>query len=267
MARNKVRHILGLSGGKDSAALALYLKGKVNNIEYFFCDTHKELPETYEFLHKLEARLGQKINYLENKRGFDHWLDVNNGFLPSPQSRWCTKSLKIEPIEKFVGDDIAYSYIAIRADENRSGFISTKPNIKPVFPFHDEKPGITKKDVIRILEDSGVGLPEYYSWRSRSGCFFCFFQRKIEWVRLYEHHRDLFIEAANYEKEYEDGRRFYWNQDESLNELIERKNIIIAEYEKNKQYKKTTLTNRPLVDILDPILNEDDEDFCFVCNL
>ncbi|PQP32892.1 phosphoadenosine phosphosulfate reductase, partial [Desulfobacteraceae bacterium SEEP-SAG10] len=50
MAEKNVRHIMGLSGGKDSTALALYLKDKVPDIEYFFCDTHKELPETYAYL-------------------------------------------------------------------------------------------------------------------------------------------------------------------------------------------------------------------------
>ena len=46
--------------------------------------------------------------------------------------------------------------------------------------------------VFEILESSGVGVPKYYEWRSRSGCTFCFFQRKIEWVRLKEKHPDAF---------------------------------------------------------------------------
>lgn len=267
MAQNKVRHVLGLSGGKDSAALALYLRDKVKDIEYFFCDTHKELPETYDFLHKLEARLGKKIKHLESKRGFDHWLDVNKGFLPSPNNRWCTRLLKIEPMEKFIGEDTAYSYIAIRADENRSGFISTKPNIKPVFPFHDEKPGITKQDVIKILEDNGVGLPKYYEWRSRSGCYFCFFQRKVEWVRLHERHPDLFQKSVKYERAHADNRKYYWTEKESLNELIKRKDKIIADFEKAQKLKKGLLPNSTLVDILSPMIKDDDENFCFVCNL
>ena len=46
-----VRHVCGISGGKDSAALAIYLKEvrKLPNVEYFFSDTGKELPEVYEF--------------------------------------------------------------------------------------------------------------------------------------------------------------------------------------------------------------------------
>lgn len=270
MANRKVRHILGLSGGKDSAALALYLRDKVPEMEYFFCDTKKELPETYEFLYKLEARLGKKIEYLGRKKGFDYWLDVNGGFLPSVHNRWCTPELKLHPMEEFVGDDFAYSYIAIRADENRSGYIPTKLNIRPVFPFHDEEPGITKADVIRILEDSGVGMPDYYSWRSRSGCYFCFFQRKIEWVRLSERHPDLFEAASRYEREHEDGRKYFWNSGESLEELLARKDKIIKEHERRMRFAKKTPGNQTLMDILfpHPTPDEDEDDgFCFACNL
>ena len=45
---------------------------------------------------------------------------------------------------------------------------------------------IDREGVLSILEESGLGLPEYYKWRSRSGCTFCFFQKKIEWIGLQE---------------------------------------------------------------------------------
>lgn len=265
MAEKKVRHILGLSGGKDSTALALYLKDKVPDIEYFFCDTHKELPETYAFLKKLEVVLGERIKYLEAKRGFDHWLSIKGGFLPSPQIRWCTEQLKLIPIEKFVGTDDTISYIALRADENRSGYISTKSNIKPVFPFIMD--GLVKRDILRIIDESGIGMPEYYSWRSRSGCSFCFFQRKIEWVRLSEKHPDLFEEAVKYEQEHSDGRRYYWNKEESLIELIERKEQIIADHNNSVMKRKKEQPDRPLIEVLDSVMDDENEDFCFVCNL
>ena len=265
MSEKKVRHILGLSGGKDSTALALYLKKKVPDIEYFFCDTHKELSETYEYIEKLEILLGKKIARLEDNRGFDHWLDVYEGFLPNPKSRWCTKKLKIEPLEKFIGDDEAISYIAIRSDENRVGYISTKQNIKPVFPFMRD--GLVIRDIYRIIEDSGIGMPEYYSWRSRSGCYFCFFQRKIEWVRLSEIHPDLFEKAVKYEIEHEDGRKYFWNQEESLQELIDRKDQIIADHKRMMKLKKKNLPNRTLFEVFDSVLDDENEDFCFVCNL
>ena len=61
MAGGKKRHVLGLSGGRDSAALAIYMRQNHPQLEidYFFTDTGKELPEVYEFLVKLEGFLGQ----------------------------------------------------------------------------------------------------------------------------------------------------------------------------------------------------------------
>ncbi|HOU24254.1 MAG TPA: phosphoadenosine phosphosulfate reductase family protein, partial [Anaerolineae bacterium] len=76
----KVRHILSLSGGKDSTALALYLRDKVPELEYVFCDTEKELPETYEYLDRIEAHLGVRIVRLKHDgRDFDHHLKNRHG--------------------------------------------------------------------------------------------------------------------------------------------------------------------------------------------
>lgn len=266
MVKKKVRHVLGISGGKDSTALAVYLHKKIPDLEYFFCDTHKELPETYEYLDRVKARLGIQIEYLSATRGFDHWLEIHGGYLPSPQARWCTKQLKLLPFEEFVGNDEVYSYIAIRADEDRDGYISHKPNIKPIFPFKEA--GIGINDVYKILEDSGIGMPEYYSWRSRSGCFFCFFQRKYEWVKLADEHPDLFKQAVKYEQEHSDGRKFTWVQDESLAELLKRKNQILKDHKKALQREQKEAPNRPLLEVLSSVLDaEDDQEPCLVCHL
>ena len=59
------RHVLGISGGKDSAALAVYIKDRYpelsEKMEYFFTDTGAELKEIYVFLDKLEAFLDKEI--------------------------------------------------------------------------------------------------------------------------------------------------------------------------------------------------------------
>ncbi len=235
-------------------------------MEYFFCDTHKELPETYEYLERIKARLGIKIHYLSAKRGFDHWLDIYGGLLPSPKMRWCTVQMKIKPLEEFVSEDEAISYIGIRADEKRDGYISTKPNIKPVYPFKEH--GLVKADIYRLLEESGIGLPDYYRWRSRSGCFFCFFQRKYEWVILAEEHPDLFVEAVKYEQEHKDGRHYTWTEGETLLELIARKDEIIAQHEKARAREKNLTPNKPLAEVLADVLDsEDDELPCLACHL
>ncbi|MGI8545904.1 MAG: phosphoadenosine phosphosulfate reductase family protein [Gemmatimonadaceae bacterium] len=263
----RVRHVLGLSGGKDSAALAVLMQPRVPEMEYFFCDTHKELPETYEFLDRLKARLGISITYLEAERGFDYWLNMKGGLLPSPRIRWCTEQLKIEPIERFIGADEAISYIGIRADERRNGYVSTKPNIRAALPFKDE--GITKADVYRILEESGIGLPSYYQWRSRSGCYFCFFQRKYEWVKLHDVHPDYFWKAVEYEESHSDGRSYTWTSDETLRELLARRDEITAKHEAEQARQLVRAKpNTPLVEVLAAALDDDDDDLgCLVCHV
>ncbi|MFF9195902.1 phosphoadenosine phosphosulfate reductase family protein [Streptomyces sp. NPDC014779] len=269
----KVRHVLGISGGKDSSALAVYMRDRVPEMEYFFCDTGAELPETYEYLNRLEAALGKSIVRLNADRDFDHWMEVYQGTLPSPQMRWCTKNLKIKPLEEWVGDDEVISYVAIRADENRLGYVSTKPNIEAVFPFRED--GIDKDGVMRILDEAGIGLPDYYEWRTRSGCYFCFFQRKHEWVGLKERHPDLFERAIEYEEKVRyrhtamKGRNYTWSQGESLQELIERKEEIEAKHQAAvERAAKRVKPNRPLLEVLtDALDSDDDEAGCSVCHL
>ena len=274
----KIRHLLGLSGGKDSSALAVYMRDKVPEMEYFFSDTGKELPETYEFLDRLEVFLGKPIARLNmdsddsKNRDFDHWLTLYGGLLPSSQVRWCTVNLKIRPFEEYVGKDKAYNYIAIRAEEDRVGYKPLKTpslrNIEPKYPFKED--GITKEDVYRILEESGLGLPDYYNWRTRSGCYFCFFQRKSEWVGLLEQHPDLFELAKDYEKfNPETGERFTWSQGESLEELSQPERIaqIKANAEKAMASKKIAKPNRRLIEILTDVHDdEDDEEPCLICH-
>lgn len=261
------RHIVNLSGGKDSTALAIFLRDNIPQLEYVFCDTHKELPETYEYLDRLEAFLQRPIIRLNAQRGFDHWLNMYGGMLPSAQVRWCTRKLKIEPFEAFVGNDTVWSYIGIRADEGRNGYISTKPNVHPVYPFKEL--GMTIADIERILETSGLGLPAYYSWRQRSGCFFCFFQRTGEWVGLKEHHPDLFEEAKRYETE-RGGEHFYWRQRESLAELEKPERIeqIKREHSLRLEQERKKRPNRSLIEIIGAVLDaEDDEKGCDICHL
>jgi len=368
---NNVRHVLGISGGKDSSALAVYLRQHYPELEidYYFADTGKELDETYEFIENLRIYLGKEITLLravadETVAPFDYYLEwMYNGYLPSPQARWCTRHLKLEPFEKFVGNVPTVSYVAIRGDEDREGYVSTKPNIQTIFPFRrniwsedviskildndnivklsalyneladgekrepmlkivrrpiswdfeqtqklnalldlsittfnkavfawlkttdyplgqvdsfpllENEEVIGRDDVFRLLEESGVGKPQYYKelplsvngtsgtyFRSRSGCFFCFFQQRIEWVWLYEQHRDLFEQAKAYEK---DG--YTWIANEPLENLVKP--------ERMEQIKKDYLTKTLLkckrnpIKLLDIVLDESEQEGCLACFL
>ena len=248
-----VRHILNVSGGKDSSALALLMAGRVKGLEHFrldgmeyvFCDTQKELPETYEFLARLEAEVGSKIIRLNEKAGFDHWFKVFGGYLPSPQNRWCTKILKLKPFETHVGEDNVISYVGLRADENRTGYISKKPNIKTRFPLKEA--GIDYAGVVRILEDSGLGLPTFMKWgRTNSGCTFCFFQTPLEWIRLSETYPEYFKEAMSYETwdPSDPNKQFTWMQERPLSSLLDpaTKEAILNTYLTPKPRRSTDNT-------------------------
>ena len=272
------RHVLGLSGGKDSAALAVYIKDKYPEIHekvaYFFSDTGSELQEVYDFLDKLEAYLGKEIIRLSSGKDFDHWLKVHNEYLPSAQQRWCTRTMKIKPFEEFVGDDLVVSYIGIRADENRSGYISHKENIKAVFPFIED--GLARDDVFQMLEDT-VGIPEYYKWRSRSGCYFCFFQRQGEWLGLKRNHPELFEKARQCEQrvrtkyDWKDGEipvnghGYTWSSQGTIDEMVER-----AEKREKESGLIATSKNgsEKWQETLKRMMDDDPEDqACLICSL
>lgn len=363
-----VRHVLGISGGKDSAALAIYMKSKYPGlrIEYYNSDTGCELEETELLINRLESFLGGIIR-LRAAEGspeptpFEHFLKASGNFLPSPQQRWCTKKMKLAEMERFVGDLPTISYVGIRGDEEREGYVSTKPNIQAIFPFRkniwsidvihtvihknnigrfkdiylslapdnlkeqltkildhpltkdffygkkanalmdidvklfnrtvfeflkgtdypvgklDEFPLVDnddiliKEDIFHILEDSGVGVPAYYKPiefevdgkkgtynRSRSGCYFCFFQQKIEWIWLYEQHPDLYAKAMEFEK---DG--YTWNQNESLEELIKPERIRQIKLDAiRKQEAQKKAGSGLLIDLLS---DDDNDAFCANC--
>lgn len=262
------RQICPLSGGKDSTALAIILKDKIPNLEYVFTDTGAELPETYEYLDKLEAFLGKKIVRLNSEKSFDYLLKKNGNYLPSARARWCTAEMKIKSYERYIGDDMIESYVGIRADEDREGYVSNKPNIKPRYPFKEF--GIDLAGVNKILEESGIGLPKYYEWRTRSGCYFCFFQRQIEWVGLMERHPELFEKAKAYEKQGYAGeaKSFTWVNGTTLEEMAERKDEIKAYHQKRMEKEMAKNSSSNLVDVFSDVVNDDDqEDSCLICEL
>jgi len=232
MSSGKVRHILALSGGKDSAALAVYMRMKHPElpIEYVFTDSGCELPETYEYLERIKAVLQIEVVHLRPKKDFRHYLTVKGGYLPSAKNRWCTEYLKLRPYRDWLARNCAgalvHSYVGLRCDEERqrTGF-RARPDTLQHHPFIED--AVDLPGVIGLLEDSGIGLPSYYSWRSRSGCYFCFFQTKREWLGLWEHHREKFLEAQDMETVAADGTQFTWCDDMSLRDLLANREQIL----------------------------------------
>jgi len=278
------RHVLGLSGGKDSAALAVHMSEKYPNtpIEYFFTDTGYELDETYKFLDKLKTRLSRPIKYIHPTNTFDYFMKKYNNFLPSATARWCTVEMKLKPFEAWVAPSLKegvqiYTYVGIRYDERgRVGYKPTNPLIKAKFPFVADF--IDRAGVADILETSNLGVPDYYKWRSRSGCQFCFFQRKIEWLGLKKNHPKQFEYAKSLEKTGNNGEsRFTWIHEESLFELEqpERVKAIKKNYQRQlerlKKMKAEKINNNPFlkgedIQIEQNISQDDVSSSCLICH-
>jgi hypothetical protein len=139
------------------------------------------------------------------------------------------------------------------------------------FPLVDNEDEFVRDDIFKLLRDSGVGVPEYYEKvefslegkkgaysRSRSGCYFCFFQQRIEWVWLLEQHPELFQKAMEYEK---DG--YTWRQGETLAELSKPARVreIKEEYLKRTVKKSPNPRSPYLLDILE----DAEEEGCVAC--
>ena len=217
MEDKKEYHILSLSGGKDSTALAFFMRDNMPEIfeklELVFCDTECELPETYDYLNKIEVFLGKKIHIVKPEKSFEH-LITTHGYLPSPVHRWCTVELKAKPFEKFIANriyidsnSIVNLYIGIRADELQRAEYNKYKNkkIREVYPFVDNN--LTHSDIMEILNN----------------------------------HPDLFFKA----KEYEDARnrntkfkKVGWNMDMLLEDMIKPDNI--------KKIKKAQVSNKDM---------------------
>ena len=261
---SETKHILGLSGGKDSAALAVHMNKKYPDldIEYFFTDTGYELKETYDFLNKLKTRLDKPIHYINPRNSFDYYLKKYNNFLPSATARWCTIEMKLKSMEAWLkpaldaGQEII-TYVGIRYDERgRIGYKPTNDLIKAKFPFIEDC--VDKDGVIEILETSGLGLPDYYKWRSRSGCTFCFFQKRSEWIGLKENHPEAWEHAKSLEKQATDNASaFTWIKDMPLTEL-EKPEVIAKVKEQHKKQIEKLVKNKQKIQQNNPFLKGED---------
>ncbi len=249
----KEYHILSLSGGKDSTALAFFIKENYplihEKIEYVFYDTGCDLVETYDYLNKIEVFLNKKITYVKPSRSFEDILNETK-MIPNIFKRWCTYELKIKPSNEFLKNKVSKEnidkikiYIGIRADEQYRTGVQLKSNfekkyIEPVYPFIDN--GIGKQDIENILINFGINYPDYYKWRKRNGCFFCPYQSPYSWVMLYENHPKLFYKAMEYEKIGDIGKHrvFSFHPNMTLEEILKNKESI-KEKELNKKATTT----------------------------
>jgi len=188
------RHVVGLSGGKDSTALALRLAEiEPRDYEYICNETGDELPEIHAHWEMLERRLGKPLKKVRAHTDLNGLIEEMN-MLPNFRARWCTRILKIEPtIEYFASlPEGSVLYVGLRADEEaRLGLFGE--DIVTRFPMREW--GWKECDVWSYLDGLGVTIPK------RTDCARCYDQRIGEWRDLWLKHPDIYEDAARQERE------------------------------------------------------------------
>jgi len=191
-----MKHVVSLSGGKDSTAMLLMMLERGMQVDYVvFVDTTKEFPQVYRHIEKLEKYISPlKITRLSFD--YDYYFETREltkgkrkgergyGF-PSIRSRWCT-SLKRETIKKFIkslGD--VTQYFGIAYDEKRRA--KERPGV--VYPLVEWR--VTERQALEYCYSKGFNWEGLYEIIPRTGCYCCPFMSLKRLKTIYTHFPDL----------------------------------------------------------------------------
>lgn len=209
---------ISISGGVESTAMGiLYGRGATGII----ADTGDEEPEMYERWLLVEQGLKTIHNgefnmiYLYPEvvakgivcRTLDE-LSIAWQYFPSPQHRFCTKSLKIDPIDNYLkSQGECELLIGLNADEERTGNLEKLDNVNYRYPLQDD--GYTRADCVDIITEAGL-MPHFPPYMQRGGCRKCPFRTKKEAKAKYFFNKDGFIEDMIFEENLQGYRKKFY---------------------------------------------------------
>ena len=102
VADNPLPVTVSYSGGKDSLATFLLVRGAVGNVPLIFIDTGIEFPETYENVIEVARRYGTDVITITGKVGF--WDAFDRMGPPAMNARWCCKVCKLGPLKQAISE-------------------------------------------------------------------------------------------------------------------------------------------------------------------
>lgn len=191
-----MKHIIALSGGKDSTVLALRLaEVEPRDYTYICTPTGNELPEMFVHWRYLGELLGKPITPIMHKTGL-FGVVRQEKMLPNFRARFCTRILKIEPYRRWLANNTpCVSYVGLRADEEgrAGGAYGDISGVEMRFPLREW--GWTKEKVLAYLALRGVAIPR------RTDCAICYHQRIDEWWSLWRNHPEDWAEGEKLEAE------------------------------------------------------------------
>lgn len=199
-AVNDMRVVCSISGGKDSAAMALHLRERGIQFEAVFCDTGWEHADTYAYLRDALDPLIGPIRWLKSERGGMVEHVRRKMMFPSRVRRFCTEVLKVEPLQRHFSTVVAeemnsasprwvINCVGIRADESQSR--GRMPEWERWGADHGASglPVVVWRPLIRWSEQDVIDIhrrhglapnPLYLRGASRVGCWPCIHARKGE---------------------------------------------------------------------------------------
>lgn len=190
LAKSKLagrRVVASVSGGKDSAAMSLYLTELGIEHERVFMDTGWEHAATYEYL---RGPLTDKLGSITEVRGELDFVQLvaKKGLFPSRVMRFCTELLKVVPVQRWLaaradaGEELVNA-VGIRRAESRARSAMAEWEWSDGFDLEVWRPLVTwtAEDVAAIHRRHGLAMnPLYAMGASRVGCWPCIHARKSE---------------------------------------------------------------------------------------
>lgn len=218
-----MKHIVQLSGGKDSTAMLLMMLERNMPVdEIIFCDTGMEFPELYKHIDAVEKFIGRKITRLKAEHSFEYYMaDIpkiryregnrNTGYgWPRMFNRWCTKHFKIEPVKKYLKDIPEYTlYIGIAVDEPKR-HKNIPSNVR--HPLYDW--AVTEAQALQYCKSKGFDFGGLYERFKRLGCYCCPLQRLEDLRNVRRYYPDLWTEILRLDKKADYAFRGYWRAEQ-----------------------------------------------------
>jgi len=199
------KHIVSLSGGKDSTAMLLMMLEKNMQIDdIVFCDTGVEFPQMYRHLDKLQKHINKKITIIKREKTFEYFLlehkrkdkeDRGYGF-PYMRNRWCTAYFKRDAMKNIAKNSIEYQGIAY--DERERTLKNKSKNRIIKYPLVEWK--ITERNALEYCYDRGFDWEGLYKLTDRVGCWCCPLCNNKHMKMLYENFPELWDKLKNWEE-------------------------------------------------------------------
>ena len=188
-----------ISGGKDSVAMALWLKSQGVLFNPLFIDTGWEHSATYEYINNILSPLFGAFTIIKNTKyqnedqrkdgwnfGFEQMI-LKKKMFPSGAVKFCTHELKLNPLRNFY-DEIRpklkakpINAVGLRRQE------SFKRSLLDDIQEQDE--ATTWRPILNLNENDVIDLhhkynvppnPLYLKGYTRVGCYPCIYSRKDE---------------------------------------------------------------------------------------